>query len=183
MEVKRKDVVRAADELNEVLGLDPVINTSQSLSTVKNLLLEAADLIVPEEDDVSEKTMQVIQQLRESEQGEQPVTEQEPEEQEAVEEVVEEQEQEAVTVPTDSDTQEQPKSKAENPGVIASIVSIIEEAGRTGVSKDEILQELGKRFPDRDPERMKKTVNTQVPTRINKEKFPIEKVENRFRKK
>lgn len=69
------------------------------------------------------------------------------------------------------------KGKAENapkgPGVIKSIVAAIKDDGP--ITKEEILDKLVKLFPDRDAEAMKKTINVQVPNRINKEQdFTIE---------
>jgi hypothetical protein len=60
----KKDVVLVAKELNKVLGLDPQIDTKQDLETLKDLVLQAADLIEPE-DEISEKTMALIDELRE----------------------------------------------------------------------------------------------------------------------
>jgi hypothetical protein len=75
------------------------------------------------------------------------------------------------------------EKKPKGPGVISTIVGCIEGAGKDGVTKDEILAELIKTFPDREEKSMKNTVNVQVPNRINKEKFPIEKLEDgKYRK-
>lgn len=70
-------LVRAAEELNEVLGLDPEINTKGDISELTEGLLDAATLIEPE-DELSEETMRTIElvtQLAEEE----PETEEEPE--------------------------------------------------------------------------------------------------------
>jgi len=64
MSVKREDLIKAAKELNDVLGLDPQIKTGKKV-TDKELteqILEAADLLLPE-DDISEETMRVIKLL------------------------------------------------------------------------------------------------------------------------
>ena len=58
-------------------------------------------------------------------------------------------------------------------GVIATIASCIENSGKTGVSKEEILEKLVATFPDRDAAGMKKTINIQVSSRISKEKFKV----------
>ena len=60
----KKEVVSVAKELNKVLGLDPQIDTKQDLETLKDLVLQAADLIEPE-DEISEKTARIIEELRE----------------------------------------------------------------------------------------------------------------------
>ena len=66
------------------------------------------------------------------------------------------------------------KAKApKGPGIIATIAAAIEEAGENGISKEEILEKLVAAFPEREADRMKKTINIQVPTRISKEKFKV----------
>ena len=65
MSVKREDLIKAAKELNDVLGLDPQIKTGKKV-TDKELMeqiLEAADLLLPE-DDISDETMRVIKLLK-----------------------------------------------------------------------------------------------------------------------
>ena len=85
MSVKREDLIKAAKELNDVLGLDPQIKTGKKV-TEKELseqILEGAELILPE-DDISEETMRVIKLLKgelvEEEDEEEVDTEFEPEE-------------------------------------------------------------------------------------------------------
>lgn len=74
--------------------------------------------------------------------------------------------------------------KEKTAGVVAVIIELIEKAGQKGISKEQILEELIKRFPDRRPTSMKNTINVQVPTRISKERFPLEKTpDNKFRRK
>jgi hypothetical protein len=69
-------------------------------------------------------------------------------------------------------------------GVIATIVECIEDSGKKGISKEQIFEKLKKEFPDRNEDSMKNTIGVQVPGRINKEKFEIEKLENgNYRKK
>jgi outer membrane biosynthesis protein TonB len=64
MSVERKDLIKAAKELNDVLGLDPQIKTGKKVTDKELIdqLLEAADLLLPE-DDISEETMRVIKLL------------------------------------------------------------------------------------------------------------------------
>lgn len=68
--------------------------------------------------------------------------------------------------------------KSPHPGVIATIVKTIERSGEKGVTKEQILKVLTKTFPDREERAMKNTINVQVPSRISKEKFPVERTEN-----
>lgn len=84
MSVKREDLIKAAKELNDVLGLDPRIKTGKKV-TEKELseqILEAAELILPE-DDISEETMRVIKLLKDEfvEEEDEEVDVQETEEQ------------------------------------------------------------------------------------------------------
>lgn len=69
------------------------------------------------------------------------------------------------------------KGEPGKPGIIASIVEMVEKSGKKGVTKAEILDELIKRFPDRSEDSMRNTINVQVPARVNKEKFPVKKLE------
>ena len=83
-EVRREDLIKAAKELNEALGLEPQIKTGKKV-TEKELseqILEAAELILPE-DDISDETMQVIKILKgEMEQDEEEVNDEFEEEDE-----------------------------------------------------------------------------------------------------
>lgn len=69
------------------------------------------------------------------------------------------------------------------PGVIASIVKLIEASERKGTSKAEILEQLCIIFPEHLAIKLKSTINTQLGGRINKERFPLEKLEGGFFRK
>jgi len=88
MLVKREDLIKAAKELNDVLGLDPQIKTGKKVTDeeLTEQILEAADLLLPE-DDISEETMRVIKLLKDE-----SAEEEEDEEVEADEELEEEDE-------------------------------------------------------------------------------------------
>jgi len=75
------------------------------------------------------------------------------------------------------------KEKAfKGPGVIKSIATIIKEKGP--ITKENILAELVKLFPDRDKDAMKNTINVQIPNRINKEQdFQIENTDKGWKVK
>lgn len=63
------------------------------------------------------------------------------------------------------------KSKEDKgPGVISTIFSLVKESGKTGISKQEILDKLCEMFPDRAQEGMEKTIQVQLPGRMSKEK-------------
>ena len=74
----KKEVVSVAKELNKVLGLDPQIDTKQDVEELKGLVLQAADLIEPE-DEISEKTAKIIEELREEKAAAEPEEEDEGE--------------------------------------------------------------------------------------------------------
>lgn len=177
----KKEVVSVAKELNKVLGLDPQIDTKQDLETLKNLVLQAADLIEPE-DKISKKTTTIIDELRK----EVAMSEREEDEEEEVADIkddsdeAEEDEEEGAEEEEEEEIKTEPQKKS---GVIASIAEMIEKAGKKGITKEEILTNLVKRFPERQEKSMKNTINVQVPNRIDREKFKVEKVGDRYRKK
>lgn len=192
--MKKTDLVRAAKELNKVLGLEPKIDIKQEASTIEKLILKAADLIEPE-DKISKETAELITDLKAFAE-ETPDSADEEEEKEVSDTADEdedvEDEEEAPPAKNTSKgkktgkaekSAESPGKKPAGPGVIATIVSLIEGAGKKGVTKEEILTVLTKAFPDRKVESMKNTINVQVPNRISKERFPIEKINgDRYRK-
>lgn len=60
--------------------------------------------------------------------------------------------------------------ESKGPGVIATIFSLVQGAGKKGISKDQIYDKLVELFPDRAGEGMKKTIAVQLPGRMSKEK-------------
>ena len=61
---------------------------------------------------------------------------------------------------------------------------MLEGAGKKGITREEIHEELVKRFPDKTKKSMMNTIKVQVPSRINKERFEVEKLEGgKYRKK
>lgn len=61
-------------------------------------------------------------------------------------------------------------SEPKGPGVISTIQELLTGSGKKGITKNEILDELVKRFPDREKDAMEKTINVQLPGRMSKEK-------------
>jgi hypothetical protein len=56
------------------------------------------------------------------------------------------------------------------PGVIATLLDDLRKATKDKpLTKEALLERLTKKFPDREPDSMKKTINCQVPGRIAKE--------------
>ncbi len=78
--MERKEIVKAAKELNIVLGLEPEINTRQKLDKLKGEIMTAAKLMEPE-DEVSPETQNVVKQLK-IETGEEEVAAPQEEEEE-----------------------------------------------------------------------------------------------------
>ncbi len=76
-----------------------------------------------------------------------------------------------------ADKKDTPAKKSnKGPGVIASIITILQKAPKKGVSYDDIHAKLVKIFPDRDEKSLMNTIRVQVPSRINKERdFTVEK--------
>jgi hypothetical protein len=194
--MKKRDLVKAAKELNKVLGLEPKIDIKQEASAIEKLILKAADLIEPE-DKISKETVELITDLKAFAEETPDSTDEEEEkevsdtadEDEDVEDEDEEEDPPAKNTSKGKKTGKAEKSaessgkKPANPGVIATIVSLIEGSGKKGITKEEILTVLTKAFPDRKVESMKNTINVQVPNRISKERFPIEKINgDRYRK-
>jgi hypothetical protein len=108
MSVKREDLIKAAKELNDVLGLDPQIKTGKKV-TEKELseqILEAAELILPE-DGISDETMKVIKILK----GE--VVDDEDTEVEELEEVEEDEDSETEKEEVEDEVDEPKKTKSE----------------------------------------------------------------------
>ena len=103
--IKREDLIKAAKELNAILGLDPQIKTGKKV-TEKELseqILEAAELILPE-DDISEETMRVIKLLKGESVEDEEDEEEELEEDTEVEELEEDEDSE-----TEEDEVDEPK--------------------------------------------------------------------------
>lgn len=75
--MKRDDLIYAAKELNEVLGLEPPIETGDAVKTeaLKAMLKEAIELIVPEEDEFSERTCLVLEAFAQGEKEETAISE------------------------------------------------------------------------------------------------------------
>lgn len=65
------------------------------------------------------------------------------------------------------------------PGVIAFIIKLLKDERHT---KKALLEELTKQFPEREPEKMAKTINCQVPYRLRKDKgLIVDKSEKGFK--
>lgn len=108
MSVKREDLIKAAKELNDVLGLDPQIKTGKKVmeKELSEQILEAAELILPE-DGISDETMKVIKILK----GE--AVDDEDTEVEELEEVEEDEDSETEKEEVEDEVDEPKKTKSE----------------------------------------------------------------------
>ncbi len=71
------------------------------------------------------------------------------------------------------------KSAPKGPGVISTIFTLVNDSGKTGISKADILAKLVEMFPDRAADGMEKTINVQLPSRMSKERgVEIKKLES-----
>jgi hypothetical protein len=188
--MKKENLLKAAKELNEKLGLDPAIDVKAKGPALSALIAEAAGMI-EEGDDISKETLAVIKTLKEVP-AEQATSEEKTSEETAeageAEETAEAEEtvEEEIPAPkTKIKTEKKSAKKApaeKTPGVISTIICLIEKAGKKGISKDEIAARLEKAFPERNAESMKKTLNVQVPHRISKERFQLVEKDGKYSK-
>lgn len=97
----------------------------------------------------------------------------EPEEEEGEESETETNEDGDEVVPVKEKKKGPPKKAGgpKGPGVIGTIVSMLTKATeKKPVTKENILDKLVETFPDRDRESMARTINVQIPNRIQNEK-------------
>ena len=65
---------------------------------------------------------------------------------------------------------EQEPTVATKPGVVAAIIDFVRESKGNQFVLGDILTVLVKKFPDRDPNGLMRTIRTQVPHRLSKER-------------
>ena len=76
--MEKKALVKAAKELNEVLGLEPELDVKLDLEKLKEEVKAAGELVEPE-DELSEETTKIIEELREEKAAAEPEEEDEGE--------------------------------------------------------------------------------------------------------
>lgn len=181
-----KELKAAAKELNEVLGIDPPIETKVGVKKkdLQEKLLEAAEMIEEGDvEDISKETFEVLDDVGAEFDFETPLDEDDPEEPEEKEEEEEEEEkeEEKPAKKTKTAKKEGPKKATgkNGKGVIGTIRAMLEKTSKKKpISKAEIVEELIEQFPDRNQKSMKNTVNVQVPGRVSKEAFEVKKTED-----
>lgn len=187
--LSEKALRAAAKEVNDVVGVEPPINTKAPVAELIEKLKEAKDTVIdPDQDEFTEATQAVLDELDAEEEAEEeaPAPKRKVKPAPVAEEAEEDDPEEAEEAPKKKAPKKKgtaPKKAGEpgKPGIIATIVALVEGSGKKGITKEEILAELVANFPDRSEDSMKNTINVQVPARINKEKFPVKKLEgNRY---
>jgi len=198
-ELKKSDLIKAAKELNDVLGLDPAIPVKKvDEEELKEKILEASGLVEPA-DELTNSTWKVINHLKELPSndddddgiddddddgidGDDDGKDEDEDSEDPRPGKGEEEKKKGQGVSKNSEkgkekeaTKGTGKARA---GVIKTIEELIKRAGKKGITKQQILEELIKRFPERDSKSMKNTIGVQVPSRISKEKFELERLEN-----
>jgi len=124
-QVKRSELSEVAKELNQVMGLEPEINTAAKVKDLKEKVMEAGQHIDPQEDEFTESTWEIMENLgaafrpaeeytpdRSGEQEEEESQEEQPKqksvsEEESVKEQIEGQETENVTTQDGQQTDDQ----------------------------------------------------------------------------
>ena len=157
MEAKLNKIDRSVEEDTQLEG-----EPQQTLTKIKEALANKETIGIGGEEAPTEEA-----QTEETP----PVEEESPTEESPTEETKTEEENENVAKKTKTKAKKAPAKKKEvkkAPGVIASIVEFL-EAGKA-MTKEQILNRLVKRFPDREPSALIQTINCQVPTRLRKEK-------------
>ena len=182
-ELALQDLISLAKQMNDIMALAPAIEVADesTFDELKAVILEncydGKDCQIYATDEFSAENWVTLKSL-----GIVPVTEDGA----PVEEAPAKKSKDKAGKEKTSKTEKSAKEKAENkeksakekkevkgPGVIKTIVSTIKDHGP--ITKEQILEKLVKAFPERDAESMKKTINVQVPNRINKEQdFQIE---------
>ncbi|MCK9524317.1 MAG: hypothetical protein M0R49_00095 [Limnochordia bacterium] len=170
----KKELTEAFKEMADVMVLEEggkAVQPSGDFEKLKAQIAEAAGIIA-EDDEFSEATADVIEWVLDNLEAAPAGSPEKPEKE------------------ADAEKAGKPKKKkvkkegAPGMGVIATIAKTIEDAGKDGISKEGILQALVEAFPERDSSKMKKTINVQVPARITKERFAVEKTDSgTYRKK
>lgn len=177
---KRSELKKFAEELNQVLGLQPPINLDAKTSELLEILREAALLVDLKHDDLTDATRNfVAAQIIATDPEE--IKEQEVDvelEGEVTDRVIDD---EALKKGKDlyhrrKDQKAIPRAPRKETnackkiGIVATIIELLKEAGDKGITKREILNKLVMKFPDREPDSMHNTVNCQVPYRLIKNK-------------
>lgn len=165
----QKELVAVAEEMNEVMGLEPAIDTEL---VNKELIKEIKDNAVEiEPDDVfSEETQNVLMELGivivYDESPEKEVEDkEEPEEEEETEEIIEEDVKEKKTAKIEKDVKKKPakgKGKSRYGHQDGSAGALIDDLVWEGTSLKSVVNAILKKFPDRDERATTNKVNAHI---------------------
>ncbi len=174
IELEREDYANLIDEMNKVMELDPAIEydddtTDDGLKAkIKANCYDKGECQVFDTDKFSSEAWGVLKAL-----GVQAIVTKKAKAEKPAK--AEKAAKPAKEKPAKADKVKKVKdgSALNGPGIIKTIATTIKEQGP--ITKEGILAVLVEKFPDRDADAMKKTINVQVPNRINKEQdFTIE---------
>ena len=176
-ELGLEDLISLAKQMNDIMALAPAIEVADesTFDELKAVILEncydGKDCQIYATDEFSAENWVTLKSL-----GIVPVTEDGVPAEEAPAKKGKDKVGKEKPAKEKAEKKEKPAKKekeTKGPGVIKTIASTIKDHGP--ITKEQILEKLIKAFPERDAEAMKKTINVQVPNRINKEQnFQIE---------
>ena len=173
--MKEEKLIEVCNNLTAVLGLDPQIGTD-SKKQMKKDLLEAAKLITPGDLIALHKdTVSVLKELGVP----LPEEKEEKKKEEKKKEGKKKKEKQDSEKTEKKEKTEKEEKKQKGKGVIYTIISLIKTKGP--ITKEKIAKELEKKFPDRNADGMKKTLQIQLSGRLAKEKkLKIENTEKGY---
>ena len=117
----KKELVKVAKELNKVLGLNPAIETDQDKEELQEKIATAAELIEPE-DNLTSKTIDILEEIMQETQGQEVEPEDELEEEE-VELEEEEEKEKPAPKPKAKKEKKAKEKKAVSNGVTRSVAT------------------------------------------------------------
>ena len=168
---RKQALLEVANEIQKLCGFDVEPEDKMSVSELEEWLTDAHEDVNPD-DDLSDDVFFVFTELGLEIKKEKKPSKKEKEKKEKGDGKESSNKRDSVILGTP-----RPKSKA-GKGIIATIVDLIETADKKkGVTKDQILNQLVKTFPDREEVSMKNTINAQVPNRIIRERFKVGKTD------
>ena len=162
--MKIEKLIMACEDMTEVLTLDPKIDADDK-SQMRLDLVEAAKLLKASDmAKLKDQTISVLEKLG----VELPKTDKKDKKEDKGNDKKEEKESHK------SDKKKRDKEKKEKaPGVIATIISIVEE--KQPIDLDKIASLLAKKFPERKEKGMRTTASIQLNSRLNAQGFKVTK--------
>jgi len=131
--MKRSELVKAAKELNETLGLEPQIDIKEKPKVLIALIKEAAELVDPELDDLTDSTLSVIAKITKDEKT---TEEKETKEKEEISEKEESKEsKEATKTMKDVKKKVETETKGKKKGEMPNLSSLIKRINSRGDDK------------------------------------------------